>query len=214
MQRYAITDRRVLAQTAALRSQVEQWTAGGVEWVQLREKDLPAAELAALTQELAAVVRTPGSRTRLLLNLGSAEGVGLSPKLALDCGAHGVHLPGALAEDVQAAREAGCLVSVACHALPELRAAREGGATLALWAPVFGKSVAGHQVAPGGGLPALAEACKEAAPLPVFALGGVTARNAGACLAAGAAGVAGIRLFQSVPGTPADVDWRSLPGSR
>lgn len=191
--------------------QVGQWVASGVEWVQLREKDLPAEELLSLARSLAAASRAPGSRTRLLVN-------GLSAKLARDCGAHGVHLAGGFsAEQVRAARETGCLVSVSCHALPELQAAREGGATLALWAPVFGKAVHGSEVTPGTGLEALAAACAYAAPLPVFALGGVTVSNAGACVTAGAAGVAGIRLFRSTSswsGAAAGQDWRALFPSR
>ncbi len=158
-----------------------------MDWVQLREKDLPPAQLLALAGRVAAIVRAPGSRTRLLVNIGGATGsaeatASLSPELALRCGAHGVHLPGGFsAETVQAVRSAGCLVSASCHSLPELRAAREGGATLAVWAPVFGKSLDGREVAPGTGLAALASACEHAAPLPVFALGGVSARAAAAC---------------------------------
>ena len=164
--------------------------AGGVDWVQLREKDLPPAQLLSLARQAAAVVRRSGSRTRLFVN-------GLAPEHALDCGAHGVHLTeGFSAQAVRAARSAGSLVSVSCHSLPELQAAREGGATLALWAPVFGKFLASCELVPGTGLAALALACEHAAPLPVFALGGVSGKTAAACVQAGAAGVAGIRLFQ------------------
>ena len=48
----------------------------------------------------------------------------------------------------------------------------------------------------GTGLALLEQACRAAAPVPVFALGGVTADNAADCLRAGAAGVAAIRLMQ------------------
>lgn len=175
--------------------------AGGVDWVQLREKDLPPAKLALLARQAAAIARRPGSRTRLLVNTPS-------PEFALDWGAHGVHFAaGFSAADVRAAHNAGALISASCHLFSELQAAREGGATLGLWAPVFGKFVAGQEVIPGTGLQVLAAACAHAAPLPVFALGGVSAGTAGACMAAGAAGIAGIRLFH---GVLPDKDWQAL----
>jgi len=76
--------------------------------------------------------------------------------------------------------------------------AREDGVDAILFAPVFGKSVGGEVVASGQGLDRLRAACQIAGPMPVFALGGVTLDNAEACLDAGAAGVAGIRLFHSL----------------
>ncbi len=210
LQLYAITDRQSLAPAAAshapaweasLLLQIKEWVAGGVDWVQLREKDLPPAQLLSLARQAAAITRSPGSRTRLLVN-------GLGPEQALGCEAHGVHLAGGFsAESVRAVCSAGSLVSVSCHSLAELEAARAGGATLALWAPVFGKSLAGREVVAGTGIEALAAACEHAAPLPVFALGGVSVRTARACRAAGAAGVAGIRLFQQ---TLQEEDWRAL----
>jgi thiamine-phosphate pyrophosphorylase len=64
-----------------------------------------------------------------------------------------------------------------------------------LFAPVFEKSLGGGQHLAGAGPDRLREACVAASPLPVFALGGVTFQNAAVCIAAGAAGIAGIRLF-------------------
>jgi len=52
---------------------------------------------------------------------------------------------------------------------------------------------------PGTGLVVLEQACRAAAPVPVFALGGVTAENAADCLRAGAAGIAAIRLVHEPP---------------
>jgi thiamine-phosphate pyrophosphorylase len=49
--------------------------------------------------------------------------------------------------------------------------------------------------APPTGLNLLKEACH--ANIPVLALGGITLSNAHSCLAAGAAGIAAIRLFQN-----------------
>lgn len=187
MERYAITDRRLLAGAAGpepLARQCAEWAAGRVEWVQLREKDLPLAELAAYTRALAHAVS--GTRTRVLVN-------GLPPGFARECGADGVHLPGGASWAAIAAARGLGQVSVSCHTLAEVEQAL--GADLILWAPVFGKAVDGAPVLPGTGLEALHRACGLAAPTPVFALGGVTPANAPACIAAGARGMAGIRLF-------------------
>ena len=69
-----------------------------------------------------------------------------------------------------------------------------------LFSPVFEK-LSGASLAQG--LEGLRQACAAAQGIPVFALGGVTAANAQDCVAAGAAGIAGIRLF-------AGDDWRRL----
>ena len=86
-------------------------------------------------------------------------------------------------------------MSVACHSVEEVAAARMAGASAALFGPVFGKHVGGAQVVEGLGLEALRKACVAAGKMPVVALGGIERGNAPACAAAGAAGVAGIRMF-------------------
>ena len=94
------------------------------------------------------------------------------------------------------------IISTSCHTISEMERARDQGATLAVFAPVFEKRLRCETI-PGQGVQALAEACRVANPMPVFALGGVNDRNARGCIDAGAAGVAGIRLFVSG-------GWRSL----
>ena len=198
MLRYAITSRQLFAgdegaRRAALVRQAGELRAEGVEWLLLREKDLPAGELAELGRGLLAALGH--GQTRLLVG-GRAE-------VALAIGAAGVHLPSAAGElqpaDVRELfRRGGApepVVSVSCHTDADLRRARDGGANLALFGPVFGKEVDGVQVSEAVGLPRLREACALASPLPVLALGGVTEAAIPLCLQAGAAGVAGIRLF-------------------
>ncbi len=192
MQRYAITDRKALhadASTgyAALLEQAARWVVAGVEWVQLREKDLHPEPLQALAKQFAE--RVAGSPTRLLVN-------GLSPETAQRCGAHGVHLrSGTSAAGIRQAAGAVRYVSVSCHTLTDVQSAVQGGASALLWAPVFEKLVNGKQVSPATGLAALRDACHAAQGVPVIALGGITLTNAPLCMQAGAAGVAGIRLF-------------------
>ena len=89
----------------------------------------------------------------------------------------------------------GAFVSVSCHSLAEVRRARQDEASAVLFAPVFGKWADCAEVVRGVGLSALGEACEVAEEMPVYALGGVTKVNAEECVRAGAAGVAGIRMF-------------------
>ncbi|HTD96823.1 MAG TPA: thiamine phosphate synthase, partial [Edaphobacter sp.] len=87
------------------------------------------------------------------------------------------------------------LITISCHTLAEVERARQNHVDAILFAPIFDKTVAGRPLSPGLGLDALRSACAAAGPPPVYALGGVTLQNAPACLEAGAAGIAGIRLF-------------------
>jgi thiamine-phosphate pyrophosphorylase len=64
---------------------------------------------------------------------------------------------------------------------------------MALLSPVF--ATESHPDARPLGLEVLADACRTAGKMPVYALGGVNQTNAASCIEAGAAGVAGIRLF-------------------
>jgi thiamine-phosphate pyrophosphorylase len=83
-------------------------------------------------------------------------------------------------------------VAASCHTAADVLRAASDKADFAVFAPVFGKT--GSAGTTPTGLAALREACR--AKIQVLALGGVTMENAASCLHAGAAGVAGIRLFQ------------------
>lgn len=193
---YAITSRRLLpgedaARRDALVDLARLWARGGVSVIQIREKDLPLSELQLLARRIVEAVRAEQSSTRVLVN-GPAQ-------LALDAGADGVHLHAGMgATAVRAAQQAYArtgqepVVSAACHSPEEIHQAN--GASLLLFSPVFEK-VTGEAHQPGQGLAALRDAVDLAKPTPVLALGGVTEKNAAACLQAGAAGVAAIRLF-------------------
>ncbi len=197
--RYAITDRTLFPgdesqRHKALLQRVALWARDGVDLVQLREKDLEPLALASLATEVLATISKESSHTRLLIN-GSLHA-------ALESRAHGVHLPAhspLLPDDVRR-RYASLglphpIVTVSCHSLAEVQIAHRNNADAILFAPVFGKSIAGKIVTAAAGLEALHEVCLAAAPIPVYALGGVTKQNASQCIAAGAVGVAGIRLF-------------------
>jgi thiamine-phosphate pyrophosphorylase len=197
---YYITDRSQLrgdesTRRCALLSKVAEAAHAGVDYIQLREKDLSARELEVLAREVVAVVRENSSFARLLINSRT--------DIALSAGTNGVHLR---SEDVSPeevrrvwalcgagapAREKPC-IAVSCHGLEDVDRAQSHAVDFAVFAPVFGKHSSPRTQA--AGLAALHEACRS--KIPVLALGGVTIDNAASCLKAGAAGVAGIRLFQ------------------
>lgn len=204
MLRYAITDRGAIAGTEVYRQkcliqQVGGWAAAGIEFVQVREKELGAGELTDLVKGMVAAVRaasaTGGSRTRVLVSRRA--------DIAVAAGADGVHLTGAAgeltAEQVREVyRRAGLaepVVSGSCHTVAEVERASEAGVDLVLFGPVFGKVVSGVEVVAGVGIGGLRAACKAAGRTRVLALGGVTDTNARECFEAGAVGAAGIRLF-------------------
>jgi thiamine-phosphate pyrophosphorylase len=108
--------------------------------------------------------------------------------LALD--ADGVHLgrgdPGA-----ERALEQGLMLGVSASTVEEALAAERFGAAYVGAGPIWA-TPSKPDADPPIGLDGLREIC-EAVSVPVVAIGGVDAANAGDCIAAGAAGVAVVR---------------------
>ena len=204
---YYITDRAQLSgrehtRLAQLRLKIFSAACAGVDFIQLREKDLGTRELEKLAGDVVSSLeklRTSRrqSKTRLLINS--------RVDVAIACGADGVHLRSddispSTVRSIWAEAHAGHLgnltrkpvIAVSCHTTLDVERAASEGADFAVFAPVFEKRDQPDQ--PPTGLAALDEACR--VKIPVFALGGVTWQNAGSCLEVGAAGIAGIRLFQ------------------
>lgn len=201
---YAITDRRIFPGDERLRqhelvAQARQLAVANVDFLQLREKDLSPPDLLALASALRAVL-PPGTSPKLLLNADLA--------VALAAHADGLHLPSARTPTTLAAArtafiEAGRpnpILSVSAHTLADVHAARNAGADLILFGPIFEKRIHGKLIQPGIGLTSLAAAARTAHPTPVLALGGITPVTVPECLAAGAAGIAAIRMY--LPGAP------------
>ena len=219
---YYITDRTAFSgseqsRRRCLLEKIREAVRAGVDHIQLREKDLSALDLEFLAKEAESVIRESSQlrtenrerRTSLLINSRT--------DVALAVQADGVHLRSddVSPSDVRAAwskcrasksgtagtpfdtLRAGSarqfspqdpIVAVSCHSVAEVAQAAANAATFAVFGPIFEKK---------GALSAGLD-LREAGQtnIPVLALGGITLANAHSCLAAGAAGIAGIRLFQ------------------
>ncbi|UCE87703.1 MAG: thiamine phosphate synthase, partial [Deltaproteobacteria bacterium] len=177
-----MTDRRISRHP--LVPTVEAAVAAGVDWVQVREKDLEGGALCDLVAEIAAAARRGAAardgEVRVLVNRRT--------DVALAAEADGVHL----GFDAVAARDArrllgtAKLVGASCHDAAAVGAAAEAGASYAHLAPVF-EPRSKRSAAPPLGTAAVAAAARRG--LPILAQGGITAENARAALDAGAAGV-------------------------
>ena len=195
-----ITDRKGFAGTeseqhAAMLRRIAEAARAGVDYIQLREKDLPSDELEQLAREAASAVRANSPTTKLLIN-SHAE-------IAIAVDADGVHLPAGFppADEIRdywlRHRDREPLIGVSAHSVEDVRQSESHGASFAVLAPIFEKAATG---AKGFGLKVLRQACApsltQQSGIPVLALGGVTLANAPSCIDAGAAGIAGIRIFQ------------------
>ena len=186
------TRRRRLLETIA------EAVRAGVDYIQLREKDLSSRELESLAREAVALInklRTENRERRTALLINSRVDV------AFAVGADGVHLRSDDISPTEVQRvwtsidkksQTGSLIGISCHSTAEVVEAKANGATFAVFAPVFGKKDSPNNRP--AGLAELRDACR--VKIPVLALGGVTLENAKSCLDAGASGIAAIRLFQ------------------
>lgn len=191
-----VTDRRSLAGPLdALRSllleKIEEAVQGNVDWIELRERDLSARELAAFSEQ--AVARTGGA-TRVLVNdrLDVAFAVNAA---GVHLGEKGLPVSAArrLAKERSIGRE--FLVGVSRHSVEGALEAERAGADYVMFGPVFATPSKAEFGQPQG-LQRLRDAC-ERLKIPVLAIGGITEQNAWECFAAGAQGIAAIRLFQN-----------------
>jgi len=174
----------------SLRDAIRSAIAAGVDWIQIREKDLDARQLTELARFAVAESRARGAQVFINDRLD----------VALAIGAVGVHLGEKslpveeVAEWRRAAGQTDFRIGVSCHSLESARAAERAGADYIFFGPVFdtpSKMAFGQPQ----GTERLREICASV-KIPVLAIGGVNLENAGTCIMAGAAGIAAIRLFQ------------------
>ena len=174
----------------SLHDSIRRAAAAGAGWIQIREKDLEARALIELTRF--AVAEMGEASVRVLVNDRL--------DVALASNAGGVHLgekslpPETVNEWRRSAGRLDFLIGVSCHSLESARAAGRSGADYIFFGPVFATPSKAASGAPQG-IERLREVCASV-EIPVLAIGGVNLENARACMTAGAAGIAAIRLFQ------------------
>ena len=190
-----VTDRRSLAGAPDLAGKVllqkiEQAAKAGVDWIQIREKDLCGQELVKLAEQT-------------ILRAGSSSSVLVNDRVDVACaaGAAGVHLgenslpPSEVRKLVnRGGARANFLVGVSAHSLEGALQAEQAGADYVIFGPVYTTPSKAGFGEPQG-VQRLKEVCNRLT-IPVLAIGGITQENAGECVVAGAAGIAAIRLFQ------------------
>jgi thiamine-phosphate pyrophosphorylase len=86
------------------------------------------------------------------------------------------------------------LIGASCHSIEAAQAAEPDGANYIFFGPIFA-TPSKQRFGPPQGVERLAQICR-AISVPVLAIGGITLENANSCIAAGATGIAAIRLFQ------------------
>jgi thiamine-phosphate pyrophosphorylase len=175
MIRCYVTDRR----RGNLLSQVTAAVRDGVDFIQVREKDLEAKALFELVTQVRDVAA--GTSTKVLVNDRL--------DVAVAAGVDGVHLPGN-GLPAQRVRPAVKILGCSVHDIEEAVRAESAKADFVIYGPIYetpGKTAVG--------LEALRQVA-EAVRIPVLAIGGMTLENAPAALDAGAAGIAAIRMFQ------------------
>ena len=174
-----VTDRHQ-TQGRTLQSVLRAAVSGGVSAIQLRERDLPTAELLSLAQEIQAI--TAPRAVPLIMN----DRVDLVLALRLD----GIHLR-ANSLPVSAVRRlvgVHCLVGISTHSVEEVRQANHDGADYVVYGPIF-DTPSKRLFGPPVGLDALSEVCRQST-IPVFAIGGMTSVRVRDVRRAGAYGVA------------------------
>lgn len=195
---YLISNRQAFRQSAeasegvTVRRQIEAIglaASAGCDLIQIREKDLPAREMLALTRMAIEVARPHGARVLVNDRLD----------VALAANADGVHLTATSLSAAEARAITDGLgrpefmIGVSTHSLEEAEAAQSQGADFIVSGPVFdtlSKRAFGEPM----GIARFSEICSRIR-IPVLALGGITPQNFRQPLEAGAAGIAGIGLF-------------------
>jgi thiamine-phosphate pyrophosphorylase len=206
-----VTDRRSLQPASQfgliepLLEKIELVAAAGVDWIQLREKDLSGKQSALLAREALNRVSKQPSQAQAATSKLARILVNDRLDVALAAQAGGLHL-GENSLPVEEAKRLlhsspaaqsltdDFILGVSCHSLEAALSAASFGADYIFFGPVFATPSKAAYGSPQG-LDRLAAVCSSV-NIPVLAIGGITLANVSSCLSAGASGIAAIRLFQ------------------
>jgi thiamine-phosphate pyrophosphorylase len=155
--------------------------AGGVDWLQLRDRELEGADWLRWGEELADAARRHAPEVRILVNR--------RVDVALAMGADGVHLgfDAMPAADARPLLGQETLIGASTHGVDEVRALSNSPIDYLHLAPIYTPYSKPASRSPLG-TKVLAEACRHG--MPVIAQGGIDPQRCSAILQAGAAGVA------------------------
>lgn len=184
---------------------IEAAVRGGVDWVQLRERDVGGRALLELADRVSRAARRGAvgrdTPVRIIVNRRA--------DIALAVDADGMHLGFDAMSLPDARRTLGdaALIGISAHAAEEIRPAQ--GLSYAHLAPIF-DPLSKASSRPALGIGALREAAAQG--VPVIAQGGIDRDNAHAAISAGAAGIAvtGAILMADDPATAARALRRAL----
>jgi thiamine-phosphate pyrophosphorylase len=156
--------------------------------VQLREKDLTAADLLETALRFRQALGADDGAARVAWAINGRF------DLALAAGADGVHLPagGPPVERVRAEVGSRLVLGVSTHSVDEIAVAARAGADYVMFGPIYETPSKAGMGRPQG-LAELRRAVAAADPVPVVAVGGITTERAAECRDAGARGAALIR---------------------
>jgi len=180
MKYYLISDRRLYKQ--ALPEIARQAEAAGLDFFQLREKDLPVRELLSIAKNIRSVL----NRTKFIVN-GSLE-------VALASDADGVHLQSQnIPVETVRLKYRTLIIGYSAHNYEEMKDAADQGASYLFISPVFQLKSKNLEAAPLGTM--IVSSWANSMKVPVFALGGITDANQNELIEAGCRNIAGISLF-------------------
>jgi thiamine-phosphate pyrophosphorylase len=199
-----VTSVSVCGDAETLVSRVAAAVKGGVNMVQLREKDMPGGDLLELALRLKEV-----TQERALLFVNERIDV------ALACGAEGVQLGERALPVAEAKRisDGELLIGRSVHSLEGAMEAAEAGADMLMVGTMF--ATASHPGTRPAGVGLLQEIASWVS-LSLIGIGGIEADNAAQVIEAGATGVAVIRSVLAAPDPEkaADAIWQTISQSR